>query len=132
MSTKITYNIDKENRIITASMDECVFDAYDNLKKIGLDANLLLNFFNLGWTEFTMRRVYKGVAKCHPDDDWDEEKGKELAKARLLRKYYKDYAHLFGKILFKIDRFYSEVEKKFNYGRRRYALFDFDSRINSI
>lgn len=132
MSTKITYNIDKENRIITASMDECVFDAYDNLKKIGLDANLLLNFFDLAWNEFAMRRVYNGVAKCHPDDDWDEEKGKELAKARLLRKYYKDYAHLFGKILFKINRFSSEVEKKFHYGLRRYSLFDYDSQINNI
>lgn len=29
-----------------------------------------------------------GVAKCHPDDKFDLEKGKKLAKYRLLQKYY--------------------------------------------
>lgn len=130
MSTKITYNIDKKNRIITASMDECTFEAYVNLKKINSDVGLLIDFFDLAWDDFSMKRIYTGIAKCHPDDNWDEEKGKELAKDRLLAKYYKDYLNIFEKILFKINRFSSEVEKKFQYGIKRHILFDYYSQIN--
>ena len=35
------------------------------------------------------RDSLRGVAKCHPNDEFDIEVGKKLAKARLLDNYYK-------------------------------------------
>ena len=35
------------------------------------------------------RDSLRGVAKCHPNDEFDFEVGKKLAKARLLDNYYK-------------------------------------------
>ena len=35
------------------------------------------------------RDSLRGVAKCHPNDEFDYEVGKKLAKARLLDNYYK-------------------------------------------
>lgn len=130
MSTKITYNIDKENRIITASMDECTFDAYVNLEKINSDVGLLIDFFDLAWDDFSMKRVYTGIAKCHPEDEWDEEMGKELARARLLKKYYKDYTDIIKQIIMKIDYLASGIREKYYYGIERYNMFVFLEGIN--
>lgn len=33
---------------------------------------------------------YYGVARCHPKDEFDEEKGKEIARNKALMSYYKD------------------------------------------
>ena len=35
------------------------------------------------------RDSLRGVAKCHPNDEFDFEVGKKLAKARLLNNYYR-------------------------------------------
>lgn len=37
-----------------------------------------------------MKSYYVGKAKCAPTDTFDEEKGKEIARARLLAQYYFD------------------------------------------
>ena len=37
----------------------------------------------------TRRDSLRGVAKCHPNDEFDFEVGKKLAKARLLDNYYR-------------------------------------------
>ena len=33
---------------------------------------------------------YYGVAHCHPNDEFDVEKGKEVARSKALMSYYKD------------------------------------------
>ena len=33
---------------------------------------------------------YYGVAHCHPNDEFDVEKGKEIARNKALMSYYKD------------------------------------------
>lgn len=47
------------------------------------------------------RRNFYGIAKCNPDDEYNVEIGKEIAKARLLAKYYRVKRRLFDE-LFKI------------------------------
>lgn len=39
-------------------------------------------------------KKYVGVAKCAPEDEWDEERGVRLARARALAKYYQDCANI--------------------------------------
>lgn len=47
------------------------------------------------------RHNFYGIAKCNPDDEYNVEIGKEIAKARLLAKYYRVKRRLFDE-LFKI------------------------------
>ena len=47
------------------------------------------------------RRNFYGIAKCNPNDEYNVEIGKEIAKARLLAKYYRVKRRLFDE-LFKI------------------------------
>ena len=36
---------------------------------------------------------YYGIAHCHPNDEFDVEKGKEVARNKALMSYYKDMEH---------------------------------------
>ena len=44
------------------------------------------------------RRNFYGIAKCNPNDEYNVEIGKEIAKARLLAKYYKVKRRLFDEL----------------------------------
>ena len=44
------------------------------------------------------RRNFYGIAKCNPDDEYNLEIGKEIAKARLLAKYYRVKRRLFDEL----------------------------------
>ena len=44
------------------------------------------------------RDSLRGVAKCHPNDKFDFEVGKKLAKARLLDNYYHIQHYIFQKV----------------------------------
>lgn len=56
----IKYNVNKEKRVITAILTE--EDDFFEIKR------------------------FIGIARCAPDDEWNEELGKELAKKRALLK----------------------------------------------
>ena len=47
---------------------------------------------------------YVGVAHCHPNDEFDVEKGKEVARNRVLMSYYKDMEFCMAKVA---DLFYA-------------------------
>lgn len=55
-----------------------------------------------------------GSARCHPDDKFDLEKGKKLAKYRLLQKYYfkknKVYDRLIDMVWRDIDKYREESD----------------------
>ena len=48
------------------------------------------------------RDSLRGVAKCHPNDEFDFEVGKKLAKERLLDNYYKIQSFIFWEVIKRI------------------------------
>ncbi len=48
------------------------------------------------------RDSLRGVAKCHPNDEFDFEVGKKLAKERLLDNYYKIQGIIFWGVIKRI------------------------------
>ena len=93
----IQYNVNKEKRTIVATFKTNNLHTYLYESLYGMAHNIfkgtkLLKRFHI----FTYRLANKcidnhpvmiGIAKCHPDDEWDENKGKILAKNRLLYKW---------------------------------------------
>ena len=91
----IVYNVDKEKRTVVAMYEKGEADVIDSidrmLDKIG-SGDSIVNIF-VTWHKLCAK--YKndgkfklvGIAKCHEDDEWDETKGKEIAKTRLNRKF---------------------------------------------
>lgn len=75
---KTSYIVNKEKRTIV-----CIIETRDDVSKRFCKYDL-----PAGWTfyeKFGGDRVYKGVAKCAPEDEWDETYGKRLAEYRASK-----------------------------------------------
>ena len=95
----ILYNVNKEKRVVVARFDTNGMTDHHywrgNLRREldRLTTNNAFYFFNevenriieAGLARADKRFV--GVAKCSPEDEWNEEIGKALAKKRLLWKW---------------------------------------------
>lgn len=68
------YIVNKEKRTVVCKITT-VNDIEDRLLKFGLG----------DWGE-VVSRTYVGIAKCSPQDEWDEITGKRLAEYRAARK----------------------------------------------
>lgn len=88
MSEPIKYFINKEKGIIVAVLEDCEDDFYDYM--LTKDPA-----FSILDEHLPMREKYIGKAKCCSSDNFDEEYGKELARTRLLLKYYEDFTKCF-------------------------------------
>lgn len=88
MCEPIKYFINKEKGIIVAVLEDCKDDFHDYM----LTKDRAFSI----WNECCpMREKYVGKAKCCSSDNFDEEYGKELARTRLLLKYYEDFTKCF-------------------------------------
>ena len=79
---KIKYIIDDKKRVIVCLLriDPCT--TYDIINKY-LRANGLTE--NEEDIDFDLFCTFKGIAKCHPGDEWNVEYGKNLALHRAIR-----------------------------------------------
>lgn len=93
----IKYNVDKEKGVVVAYLqlgcEECFPNAADMCIKLNdlwcefiktdmISHNKFWNGLDDVWYGGTIR----GIARCHPDDEWNEEVGRRIAKEKLLNK----------------------------------------------
>ena len=81
-NSKISYVIDYTNRVITAQMVDVEYEITTEI------ANKNLPLEN--GKKYLLKQRYTGKAKCSPEDLFDVEYGKNLARARMLTKFYAD------------------------------------------
>lgn len=99
-----TYIVKPEEKIVIAVMEgtkeEPVrYDAINFIKRHSDFGNIVELY-----RKYRIRDRYVGIAKCHDQDDFDEEFGKELAKRRALSKHHKDFAKKVRAFIGEIDR----------------------------
>ena len=73
---KTTYYVNKEKRTVVCVMYTCN-DVRDKILKYGLIPS---------YKYLSQVKVYHGVAKCAPEDEWDEVIGRKLAEWRAAAK----------------------------------------------
>lgn len=95
----IKYYKNPKTKQTFAVLQDTKFDAVDKIAKVLGDICWMMNC-----DKYMMRDMYKASVKCLPEDEYSEEKGMELAKDKLLKKYYKDYDK-------KLDMFKDDVEQ---------------------
>lgn len=61
---------------------------YDAMHKINKMLNSNVTGFGVCDDKYLMPNMFKARVVCHPNDQFDEEKGRELAKQKVLRNYY--------------------------------------------
>lgn len=72
------FKINREKGVIV-----CIVKASEDVAEICRKYNCL-NF--LGYVVPYEEKIYKGIARCAPEDEWDETYGKRLAEYRAMMK----------------------------------------------
>lgn len=78
---KFTYKINKEKRTVVA---------YGKFLPKGLIKREFEYSFgrNIYFPDIYCCKTAKGIAKCHPEDEWNEEEGKRIARERAVKDFY--------------------------------------------
>lgn len=100
-----------EKKMTIAILEDCRYDAVVKISKM-LEAASSLRFDP---QKYLMANSFRAIAKCAPEDEWDEEVGKAVAKAKVMKKYYKAYDK-------RLDAFVDELND---------AMFEISQRLGS-
>jgi hypothetical protein len=86
---RVTYKVIPEHRVVIAEIDSTDFDALRefNDKYLAHSTSALRLRVDKYDEKFLMPHSFKAVARCHPEDEFDIEKGKRIALDRLADKY---------------------------------------------
>lgn len=92
----IVYYINKNKRIVYCKRFVNKYEMFNFAEKF-----LGITGFSGNFSEksITLKPEYVGVAKCHIDDVWDEEKGKKIALNKALFIYHRDKLDAFRSLL---------------------------------
>jgi len=88
---KVTYKVFPEQGIVTAEISGCWYDAINIINERFMPnvTSALRIDLNNDNERFFMPKKFKAVAKCHPDDKFDEEVGKRVALNKLTDIYHR-------------------------------------------
>ena len=86
----IRFDEDIDNRNCFKSSDWIYSSLYDALSGLQHKDNWIFNkTYNKQIKKMSFPRVITAKAKCSPNDEWNEEIGKEIARERLVKKIKK-------------------------------------------
>lgn len=107
-NSKITYEIDEENGLVTAILNDCVVEyakimkrAYARSRLKEADISTINHRIGKMVAEGVLRDKYSGTAKCCSDDVFDEKIGMEIARSRAILKRELAYAKATQKLFMK-------------------------------
>ena len=104
---KVKYFVNEEKRTITALLELEDTERYE-IMHYAYDIQLahFLKFSNL-----KLHRTYTGVVTCLPEDTWNEEYGKTIARRKAYGKYLMARAKKVGQITAAIDKLWHQVNR---------------------
>ena len=112
----MTYYINKSKGTVVCKKTNCEFDIVDLMDHISRNPCIPSE---MSIKEVLLRKEYVGKAKCNPEDKWNEEIGMEIARKRMLVKYYADkavkmevYESLYNDYLLRIQEYTNRFARK--------------------
>lgn len=88
---KFEYFVNEEKKTVVCKMtvpEEYVFNEVRNI--VEKSKFLIMGEYMEYLCMYGLHPYYKGISKCHPDDTFDIEKGKRIAKLRALMRFNDD------------------------------------------
>lgn len=124
-----------DGSMIKAVVDNAGMDMedfiYSNLKRVCAETASIdektVRLFIQNYTYPLQGRKYTGVSICSKQENFNEEKGKRIARARALHKYYRDAENIMHQILndiYKLLRNFEDAATKAGYRRAYYNFAD--------
>ena len=107
MSKSIRYVVNEKKRTIVAIIEDTAEDAIRYMYR----KRFFLDVFPFE-TRMKMKKSYVGLARCCEEDEFDVNLGKELAKKRVLEKYYIDFLKAIDKMKRPIDEHFEKTMSK--------------------
>ena len=133
MSNAIKYYVNRDNGVVVAKLDNL---RLENFK-------MCSSFFNLYdfWSLDTLLGkinnyinsfpdAYVGIARCYPGDVFDEDRGKELARARLLIKVNNTKAKIAHYVIKQLDEVKDTILKVENHHLNRATIME--NKVSNI
>lgn len=77
------YKVPEQKKTV-AVLSGCQFDAINKIAKLTGESDYCVYS-----DKYVMPDTFRVETRCHGDDVFDEETGRKIAKAKLMKKYYK-------------------------------------------
>ena len=100
----IKYYVKPSTKQIFAELRGCEMDA---LNKIDKYMNGLAGCW--GDQKYFMKDTYRVSVRCSADDVFDEEVGKKIAKAKLMKTYYRDFDNIMNRFRYELLELHDRV-----------------------
>ena len=78
----VKYYVNRDKRTVVCVLSGCSWNAYNRIAKYVRNYNYFIDPIG----GFRIKDEYIGIAKCSPEDTWDEDYGRRLAFARARKK----------------------------------------------
>lgn len=102
---KVEFKVIEDKQIVVAMIKDIQYDAvhaFNNKFLPHANSDMYMNcFYN---EKFFMPHALKAVARCHPDDEFSVEKGKQIALKKLTEKYNASLDRHLGHIYKHLDK----------------------------
>lgn len=98
MSKDIKYIIKPKDRMVI-----CVHYCDPYAVSMYLDTHHVPLFMGYFASDYKIKNYYVGVAKCAPEDKWNEDTGKLIALRKAKKKYYSAFFSKVNKYFTKLD-----------------------------
>ncbi len=104
--------VNKDKRKVVCVLE----DTEKNLRDFLRDEAALKDLHNpFWWFDVTaLPNRFVGIATCSPEDEWNEELGKQIAFARVKRSYYKSYFKHANDYVVRLDDELNRIIEIFN------------------
>lgn len=89
MRNELQYVINEEKKTVTCIAWDCENDLIEYLLKKSSDS-FTLDTLVQNYEKLLLNHKYVGTAKCSPEDTFDVEIGKKIARAKMREKYTRD------------------------------------------
>lgn len=112
--SRVRYTVVKNKGIVKCTVDNCRNDAIDNFNRKFL-STATSDLWVLAYEseKFVMPNKFTAVARCHPEDEFDEEAGKRIAFAKLNKKYHRSVDRHLANIMTALDNTLKTMDKYF-------------------
>lgn len=97
MRDELQYVINEEKRTVTCIAWNCSGDLYEQLLK-KVESDYIFRAIIDHDEQLLLKHKYVGTAKCSPEDTFDIETGKKIARAKMREKYTRDKIKALGNL----------------------------------
>lgn len=117
---RVTFKVFPEHRVVVAEISNCTYDAKDTINSIVASSTSAFCIVSCRFDEqLLMDYSYKAVARCHPEDEFNEEAGKKIALKKLAEAYNKS---LNKHVAAYLKHFEATTENLHSYLAKRHAV----------